>query len=303
MSEEIKMDKKVTIETLSDFLKIPFSKIKSTKLSNFDGKFFEELYQNALKIERGEVNHKEIQKDDIDLENINDDNYSINMQMLHNPLYQNDNNKKLNNKHINNNFENENNSNIEMNIQNNEILRNKEIKNNINNNNIKNNQMNNNNNRRINKNNGINRNQNMNMNINRNNNNNNNNNIVPSQGLSLHKVTFQIEYATIFGEEIAISGSGDSLGNWDQNKVFKLEWTNGNIWKGSISLNEYNFRNFEFKFVLLSNNKIKTWENGGNNIVNFNDIYQVVLKNRKGKFSKYDYEYSNDELILKCKWS
>ena len=93
MSEEIKMDKKVTIETLSDFLKIPFSKIKSTKLSNFDGKFFEELYQNALKIERGEVNHKEIQKDDIDLENINDDNYSINMQMLHNPLYQNDNNK------------------------------------------------------------------------------------------------------------------------------------------------------------------------------------------------------------------
>jgi hypothetical protein len=163
--------------------------------------------------------------------------------------------------------------------------------------------MNNNNNRRINKNNEINRNQNMNMNINRNNNNNNNNNIVPSQGLSLHKVTFQIEYATIFGEEIAISGSGDSLGNWDQNKVFKLEWTNGNIWKGSISLNEYNFRNFEFKFVLLSNNKIKTWENGGNNIVNFNDIYQVVLKNRKGKFSKYDYEYSNDELILKCKWS
>ena len=300
MSEEIKMDKKVTIETLSDFLKIPFSKIKSTKLSNFDGKFFEELYQNALKIERGEVNHKEIQKDDIDLENINDDNYSENIQMMHNPLYQNDNNKIINNRSVSDNFENEKNNNYEKNNnQNKEKLRNKEIKKNINNNNIKNNQINN-NNMRINKNNEINRNQN--MNINRNNNN-NNNNTVPSQGLTLHKVTFQIEYATIYGEEIAISGSGNSLGNWDQNKVFKLKWTNGNIWKGSISLNEYNFSNFEFKFVLLSNNKIKTWENGGNNIVNFNNIYQVVLKNRKGKFSKYDYEYINDELILNCKWS
>ena len=296
MSEEIKVDKKVTIETLSDFLKIPFSKIKSTKLSNFNGKFFDELYQNALKIERGEVNHKEIEKDDIDLENI-DDNYSVNIQMMHNPLYQNDNNKKLNNNHMNNNFENDNNSNYEKNNnQNNEKLRNKEMKKNKNNNNIKNNQINN-NNKRINRNNEINRNQNMNIN------NNNNNNTIPNQGLSLHKVTFQIEYATIFGEEIAISGSGNSLGNWDQNKVFKLKWTNGNIWKGSISLNEYNFSNFEFKFVLLSNNKIKTWENGGNNIVNFNNIYQVVLKNRKGKFSKYEYEYINDELILNCKWS
>ena len=295
------MDKKITIETLSDFLKIPFSKLKSTKLSNFNGKFFDELYQNALRIERGEVNHKEIEKDDIDLENINDDNYSENIQMMHNPLYQNDNNKIINNRSVSDNFENEKNNNYEKNNnQNKEKLRNKEIKKNMNNNNIKNNQINN-NNMRINKNNEINRNQN--MNINRNNNNNNNNNIVPSQGLSLHKVTFQIEYATIYGEEIAISGSGNSLGNWDQNKVFKLKWTNGNIWKGSISLNEYNFRNFEFKFVLLSNNKIKTWENGGNNIVNFNNIYQVVLKNRKGKFSKYDYEYSNDELILKCKWS
>ena len=296
MSEEIKVDKKVTIETLSDFLKIPFSKIKSTKLSNFNGKFFDELYQNALKIERGEINHKEIEKDDIDLENI-DDNYSVNIQMMHNPLYQNDNNKKLNNNHMNNNFENDNNSNYEKNNnQNNEKLRNKEMKKNKNNNNIKNNQINN-NNKRINRNNEINRNQNMNIN------NNNNNNTVPNQGLSLHKVTFQIEYATIFGEEIAISGSGNSLGNWDQNKVFKLKWTNGNIWKGSIDLNEYNFSNFEFKFVLLSNNKIKTWENGGNNIVNFNNIYQVVLKNRKGKFSKYEYEYINDELILNCKWS
>ena len=294
---QIKKNKKITIETLSDFLKIPFSKIKSTKLSNFNGKFFDELYQNALRIERGEVNHKEIEKDDIDLENINDDNYSENIQMMQNPLYQNDNSKKINNSRVSDNFENENNSNYEKtNNQNKEKLRNKEIKKNINNNNIKNNQINN-NNMRINKNNEINRNQN--MNINRN----NNNNTVPSQGLTLHKVTFQIEYATIYGEEIAISGSGNSLGNWDQNKVFKLKWTNGNIWKGSITLNEYNFSNFEFKFVLLSNNKIKTWENGGNNIVNFNNIYQVVLKNRKGKFSKYDYEYINDELILNCKWS
>ncbi len=121
--------------------------------------------------------------------------------------------------------------------------------------------------------------------------------------LTLQKVTFEIVYPTVFGEEIGILGSGDSLGNWKQDKVIKLKWNKGNIWRGSISINEYNLADFEFKFVLLNNNKISKWENGANNIVNFNKIYQEVIKGRNGRFNKYNYEYINDELVLKCKWS
>ncbi len=121
--------------------------------------------------------------------------------------------------------------------------------------------------------------------------------------LTLQKVTFEIVYPTVFGEEIGILGSGESLGNWKQDKVIKLKWNKGNIWKGSISINEYNLADFEFKFVLLNNNKISKWESGSNNIVNFNKIYQEVIKRRNGRFNKYNYEYLDDELVLKCKWS
>ena len=55
--------------------------------------------------------------------------------------------------------------------------------------------------------------------------------------------------------------------------------------------------------MYFSNNKIKQWESGGNNIVNFNNIYQEVVKRRNGRFSKYNYEYLEDELVLKCKWT
>ena len=329
MSDEIGNDNKVVIESLSDFLKIPYSKLKSTKLSNFNGKFFEELYQNALKIESGEIKQipKQISKIDTPESSdfINGDINNDNMKMMHNPLYHNNNNnnnKIIIQKDSNNNNDYETlkpnpNRNNEMNINynnNNNININNynKIYNNnvrVNNNNMNiNRNINNNNNMNLNNNNmEMKRNMNNKKDINKNNNNmninNNNRNMTNNQSLNLQKVSFEIEYSTVFGEEIGICGSGNSLGNWDPNKVFKLKWTNGNIWRGSITLNQYNFINFEFKFVLLSNNKIKTWESGGNNIVNFNNIYQQVLRNRKGKFSKYNYEYINDELILKCKWT
>ena len=242
--KEIK-DDKVIIDNLTDLLKIPFSKLNNTKLSNFSGKYYEEIYQEALKVERGEIQQNQI-----------------------------------NNQNNNQNFNNQNNNN---NTFINNINQNQNINNNI----------------RMNE--SINNNMRMNNNL--------NNDIMSEDGqsyspdLTLQKVTFEIVYPTVFGEEIGVLGSGNSLGNWNQDRVIKLKWNKGNIWKGSISINEYNLADFEFKFVLLNNNKISKWENGANNIVNFNKIYQEVIKGRNGRFNKYNYEYINDELILKCKWS
>ncbi len=129
-----------------------------------------------------------------------------------------------------------------------------------------------------------------------------NNNIFDKGYFPLKKITFEMNYKTKFGEEIGILGNIDYLGNWNTNKVFKLKWTNGNLWVGSIYINEDNLIDFEFKFILLYHNKIIKWESGINNIFSFNDIYQKLIQQKNGQYSKYSYKYLEDELILKCKW-
>ena len=129
-----------------------------------------------------------------------------------------------------------------------------------------------------------------------------NNNIFDKGYFPLKKITFEMNYKTKFGEEIGILGNIDYLGNWNTNKVFKLKWTNGNLWVGSIYINEDNLIDFEFKFILLYHNKIIKWESGVNNIFSFNDINQKLIQQKNGQYSKYSYKYLEDELILKCKW-
>jgi hypothetical protein len=262
-------DDKIIIDNVTDLLKTPFSKLNNTKLSNFSGKYYEEIYQEALRVERGEIN-QQLQK-----------------IQQNNDFFDNNNNQINNTQNIN---------------QDDDFFENNSISNQNNNNNTFINNLNQNQN--INNNNNIRINENINNNMRMNNNLNNDRMSEDSQSdLTLQKVTFEIVYPTVFGEEIGILGSGESLGNWKQDKVIKLKWNKGNIWKGSISINEYNLADFEFKFVLLNNNKISKWESGSNNIVNFNKIYQEVIKRRNGRFNKYNYEYLDDELVLKCKWS
>ena len=45
-------EKKVIIETSSDLYKLPLDVIKNTKLYNFKGNYYDELYEEALKIEK-----------------------------------------------------------------------------------------------------------------------------------------------------------------------------------------------------------------------------------------------------------
>ena len=79
-------------------------------------------------------------------------------------------------------------------------------------------------------------------------------------------------------------------------KFFKLNCCNEKIWKGTIDYNN-NYKNFEFKFVLLSNNNVIKFQDGENNKFEIDN-----LKEKRGKYNRYEYEYINDELILKCKW-
>ena len=51
-TNNINLPNKVIINNSSDLYKLPVSEIKNTKIYNFSGKYFDEIYEEALKIER-----------------------------------------------------------------------------------------------------------------------------------------------------------------------------------------------------------------------------------------------------------
>ena len=53
VSNDIFIPKKIIINNSADLYKLPVSEIKKTKIYNFSGKYFDEIYKEALKIERG----------------------------------------------------------------------------------------------------------------------------------------------------------------------------------------------------------------------------------------------------------
>ena len=131
----------------------------------------------------------------------------------------------------------------------------------------------------------------------------NKNNIVTNNDedeISFKNITFKIKYDTKMNEKIGILGDLDIFCNWntnDINKIYKLIWNEGNIWKNSINNEKENIKDIIFKFIILNNNNI-IWQKEENNKVNIDELYNEVKKNKKGNYQNYKYEYINKELIL-----
>ena len=181
-------EKKVIIETSSDLYKLPLDVIKNTKLYNFKGNYYDELYEEALKIEKAGG-----------LEKFSISNYL-------------------------------------------------------------------------------------------------------KKGIKIEKIKFQMTYQTQMGQELGVIGSIKELGEWNQDKALKMEWTNGNVWIKKIDYNEGN--DFEYKFIFIVNMRVERWEDGNNRNFNFNDI-KSRLENEKNNsdiitihLNQQIYKFdSNDNLL------
>ena len=120
----------------------------------------------------------------------------------------------------------------------------------------------------------------------------------------LIKIIFSIHYNSTFGEEVYILGSSPKLGMWKLGGALLLKWNQGNLWKGEINIEVDDLQDFEFKFVIVEKGKIKYWESGDNNVVNFTGLINQFQFNRYGRYNKYEYEYNPNRgsLLLKCHW-
>ena len=92
---------------------------------------------------------------------------------------------------------------------------------------------------------------------------------------------FRIKFTTHAGQDIYIFGDNDDFGNWKDRK-FKLDWTEGHIWKKDYKINNNNNKLIRYKFVLVDNNSKQTiWERGPNRILDPNKLDNLKIENDK----------------------
>lgn len=130
--------------------------------------------------------------------------------------------------------------------------------------------------------------------------------------LKIDKIVFQMKYNTLPGEDLGVIGSIEELGMWDQNKALKLVWNSGNVWKTKINFNFSRTNSFEFKFIFISNGRVKQWEDGSNRKLiyeqlkemiepNIKEGYLVELKNVNG--NNIIYNHKDNSLTVSCDWN
>lgn len=49
-------------------------------------------------------------------------------------------------------------------------------------------------------------------------------------------VSFKIPYRCNFGQNLAMIGAGETLGDWDASKCVKMQWSDGDLWTAELAL-------------------------------------------------------------------
>ena len=109
------------------------------------------------------------------------------------------------------------------------------------------------------------------------------------------------------GQELSIIGSLKELGNWNQDKALKMEYyKEENIWQKELILTKK--KDFEYKFIILSNGIVRKWEDGNNRIFKYNYIKKILEMNLEDGIAhieeeneeSFDYDSKEKLLIINC---
>lgn len=128
----------------------------------------------------------------------------------------------------------------------------------------------------------------------------------------IEKIIFQMRYNTQMGEDLAVIGSINDLGCWDQGKSLKMGWNDGNIWRASLYFENKNIIDFEYKFIFISKGCVKQWEDGNNRKFILSQIKGLIescpgggtiihLKNISNQ--NIDFNYNDYTLTIICEWN
>lgn len=77
-------------------------------------------------------------------------------------------------------------------------------------------------------------------------------------------VTFKVNYATQFGQELLLCGNAQELGGWDLSKAVKMTWSEGNHWTCKVEMRA-NVNTILYKYILTTGQRCTPiWEWGHN---------------------------------------
>lgn len=83
-----------------------------------------------------------------------------------------------------------------------------------------------------------------------------------SDGSSKVEVKFSMNKCVPFGCNIAIVGSSESLGAWDQKESVALSWTDGDIWTATCEIPRDSV--IEYKYLIKGGHDLVEWQSGSN---------------------------------------
>ena len=130
--------------------------------------------------------------------------------------------------------------------------------------------------------------------------------------LKIDYIVFQMKYNTRPGEDLGVIGSINQLGMWDQDKALKLSWNEGNIWKTKINYPFTGNDTFEFKYIFIANGKVRQWEDGDNRKLDYQQLKEIVEPNiKEGYLMEFKningyniiYNYKDCTLTVVCDWN
>lgn len=273
-SKKQNFSEKVIINTKEDLTKIPFSVLKNTKIYDFEGDYYKFIYDRALGLEK---NPKE--KESF----LSSNNYLLNKNTSKKPVVQKEKTSKIIKTIKKSSKKPEN------------IPKKKEQKKIINNNNNEDEEC-------------VNQslplpkvkfNQEMSIHL-------------LKKKLKIDYIVFQMKYNTRPGEDLGVIGSINELGMWDQNKALKLSWNEGNIWKTKINYNFCGNSMIEFKYIFISNGRVKQWEDGDNRKLVYEQLRGIIEPNiKEGYLMEFKningnniiYNYKDCTLTVICDWN
>ena len=128
----------------------------------------------------------------------------------------------------------------------------------------------------------------------------------------IEKIIFQMRYNTQMGEDLAVIGSINELGCWNQSNALRMIWNEGNIWKSTLFFTDNQIIDFEYKFIFISIGFVKQWEDGNNRKFILSQIKGLIescpgggniihLKNISGQ--NIDFNYNDYTLTIICEWN
>ena len=79
------------------------------------------------------------------------------------------------------------------------------------------------------------------------------------------ELNLNVQYATIFGEKMAVVGGCDALGNWDPSRAVEMNWSERNIWRATALANG-DLSEVPYKYICIRGTLVK-WEAGDNRII------------------------------------